>query len=357
MDAAGKHTVAIVERLPGHTEVMGGFASLALELGYDTHLFFENGDPFHTVDYLRTRMPIQADHIHDWTDISDLSSDFDVILLNTSCVWLDWGTVLQHWNANKRLIVVHHHPEDIELNPYGASVYLTPAAGQERWIFPLYSRPPGQVGSEPESASLPLRDATELPTLITVGTLEGKDTASVFGYMKAGGRLVHYDRHRCHFLANQTLYAQHVGLNGLQLMTSLSQQNKPIFLWFPIAPESDYMVCRFTGALIIGVDLNCVMVMPERLRKLYGFPEDAVITYDTSVTEPECLENLRASPVKQQERRRQLWIWAAEQWNKNLAVFTKAVAALGEIGGSGTRSGPAETRTLGWKRIPRQPGG
>jgi len=217
---------------------------------------------------------------------------------------------------------VHHHPEDIDLNPHGVSVYLTPAAGKESWIFPLYSKPTEPVGSGLENDPLSLHDARELPTLISIGTFQGKDIAGALGYMKAGGKLVHYDRHRCgYFLADEGLYTQHVGLDGMQLMTSLDQQKKPIFLWLPIASPSDYMACRFTGALIFGVDLNCIMVMPERLRKLYGFPEDAVITYDTSVTEAECLENLCASPVQQQERRRQLWIWAVERWNTNLSVF------------------------------------
>jgi hypothetical protein len=320
-------TLAIVERLPGHTEVMGGFASLALALGYDTHLLFENSDRFHMVEYFRTRLPIGADKIHDWSHITDPGSHFDVILLNTSYVWLDYGPLLQQWNADNRLVVVHHHPEDIELNPHGESVYLTSAAGKEKWIFPLYSKPPGAVGLE--NHSLHLGEATELPTLITIGSLEGKDIASILGYMKAGGKLVHYDRHRCDFfLANAGLYKQHIGLDGMQLMTSLAQQRQPIFLWFPIVPESDYMVCRFTGALIIGVEMNCIMVMPERLRKLYGFPEDAVITYDASVTEAKCLENLRASPVQGHERRRQLAMWAVGQWNKNLAVFQAVLGRL-----------------------------
>jgi hypothetical protein len=46
------HTLAIVERLPGHTEVMGGFAALAIELGYDVHLLFNRNDPFQRVGYL-----------------------------------------------------------------------------------------------------------------------------------------------------------------------------------------------------------------------------------------------------------------------------------------------------------------
>jgi len=322
--------LAVVERLPGHTEVMGGFASLALELGYDTHLFFDSDDRFHMIEYFQTRLPIGADNIHDWSHITDAGAHFDVILLNTSYVWLDYGPLLQQWNANQRLAVVHHHPEDIELNPYGESVYLTPAAGKERWIFPLYSKPPGPVGLRPEDASAPLRGATELPTLICIGTLEGKDIDSIAGYMKAGGKLVHYDRYRCGtFSASAGLYRQHVGLNGKQFMASLAQQKPPILLWLPIVPQSDYMVCRFTGALTLGVEMNCIMVMPERLRKLYGFPEDAVITYDTFVTEAECLEKLREAPVKQHERRGQLGRWAVERWNKNLAVFQALLGGRG----------------------------
>jgi len=323
--------LAIVERLPGHTEVMGGFAALAIELGYDTHLLFNRKDQFHVVEYLRTRLPVASENIHDWSYINDPSSNFDVILLNTSCVWLDYGRPLQQWNASKRLIVVHHHPDDIELNPHGAPVYLTPVAGKEKWFFPLYSRPssPGESGGEGNSW-LPVRGGAELPTLVTIGALDLKDIAGVFAYMKAGGKVVHYDRHKCHhFEEHNGSYMQHVGLNGTEFMTSLAQQAQPMFLWFPILPESNYMVCRFSGALILGVEMNCIMVMPERLRRLYEFPQDAVITYDSSVIEAECMERLRASAVKQEERRRQLRMWAVERWQKNMAVFQ---SLLGEGG-------------------------
>ena len=316
--------LAIVERLPGHTEVMGGFAALALELAYEPHLLFNHTDQFHVAEYLRTRIPVAADHIHDWSYINDHGADYDVILLNTSCVWLDYGRQLQHWKAHNRLIVVHHDLDDIILNPHGASLYLTPAAGEDKWIFPLYSDPStvelNAVELDNENA-LSTREATELPTLISIGSFDRKDKASAIAYMKAGGKLVHYDRHPCHHFAGHEAYTQHKGLDGPQLMSSLAEQTQPIFLWFPIVPESEYFIFRFTGALIIGVEMNCIMVMPERLRSLYGFPPDAVITYDTSVTEAPCLEKLHDSPAQQQQRRKKLRQWAIERWKKNLAIF------------------------------------
>lgn len=316
--------LAIVERLPGHTEVMGGFAALALELGYEPHLLFNHTDEFHLVEYLRTRIPVAADHIHDWSYINDHSADFEVILLNTSYVWLDYGRQLQQWDSHNRLIVVHHDPEDVVLNRHGASVYLTPAAGEEKWIFPLYSNPSASAGFDTENPFT--CDATELPTLISIGSFDRKDKASAIAYMKAGGKLVHYDRHPCGHFAGHDAYRQHRGLDGPQFMTSLAQQTQPIFLWFPIVAESEYLVYRFTGALILGAEMNCIMVMPERLRNLYGFPPDAVITYDTSITEAPCLEKLRASPAQQQQRRHQLWLWTVERWKKNLAVFQTLLA-------------------------------
>lgn len=311
--------LAIVERLPGHTEVMGGFAALALELGYDTQLLFNPKDQFHVVEYLQARLSIASDHVHDWSYINDAESHFDVIVLNTSCVWLDYGRALQQWNASKRLITVHHLPEDIELNPFGASVYLTPAIDKGKWIFPLYGKP------REVDAPAPLErrgDSGQLPTLVTIGALDLKDIAGVGAYMKAGGKVVHYDRHKCHFFPEADgLYTQHVGLAGTEFMASLAAEKQPMFLWFPMLPGSHYMMYRFTGALIIGVDMNCIMVMPERLRRLYEFPEAAVITYETSITQAECLEKLRASPARQLERRKRLWTWAVERWSENLAVF------------------------------------
>jgi len=317
-------TIAIVERLPGHTEVMGGFAALALALGYEPHLLFNHTDQFHLVEYLRTRIPVAAEHIHDWSYINDHSANFEVILLNTSYVWLDYGRQLQQWDAPNRLIVVHHDPEDIVLNRHGATVYLTPAAGAEKWIFPLYSNP--AATARPETETLSTGDATELPTLISIGSFDRKDKASAIAYMQAGGKLLHYDRHPCGHFADHDAYSQHRGLDGLQFMASLAQQPQPIFLWFPIVAESEYFVFRFTGALILGAEMNCIMVMPERLRNLYGFPPDAVITYDTAITEAHCLEKLRASPAQQQRRRKQLWLWTVERWKKNLAVFQTLLA-------------------------------
>jgi len=310
-------TLAIVERLPGHTEVMGGFAALALELGLDVHLLFNHGDKFHMVEYLGTRLAIGADRIHEWSYIND--HDFDVILLNTSCVWLDYGFQLRQWNSNRRLIVVHHLPQDIKLNPHGASLYLTPAVDKEKWIFPLYGKP---TAAEFVLQKVPGRnDGPELPTLITIGALDLKDIGDVSAYLKAGGRVVHYDRHRCSFFLDQNLYTQHVGLSGTEFMSSLAEQNQPILLWFPIVPESLYMIYRFTGALIMGVDLKCIMVMPERFRQLYGFPKEAVISYDSSVMEAECVRKLRESPREQLERWKRLGMWATERWDKNMEIF------------------------------------
>jgi len=314
-------TLAIVERLPGHTEVMGGFAALALELGYDVHLLFNGEDQFHMVDYLSTRLGIGADHIHEWSYINEHGAQFEAILLNTSCVWLDYGFRLQRWSATKRLIVVHHLPEDIELNPYGTSLYLTPAVDQEKWVFPLY----GKAGlPENVNENLP---AAELPALVTIGALDLKDIAGVSAYMKAGGKVVHYDRHKCHFFPEESRYRQYVGLSGVEFMRSLTGMTQPVFLWFPILPESHYMVYRFSGALIMGVDMKCIMVMPERFRRLYGFPEEAVISYGSSVVEAECLGKLRESTAKQLERRKRLAMWARERWQKNLEIFGRSMSA------------------------------
>ena len=324
-------SIAIVERLPGHTEDMGAFAALALRLGHDPHLLYETGDPFHMVDYFRTRLPIKDTKIGDWSQINDSGSHFDVILLNTSFTWLDYRLGLEEWNSRKRLIVVHHHPEDAELNPYGAPVYLTPVAGEEKWIFPLYSNPTVPEGLVLDDTSPPPHDPAELPPLVTLGQFEGKDIAGARAYLNGGGRLVHYDRYRCRFFsADDKLYTQHIGLDGMQLMTSLAELKKPLFIWLPVVFPSEYLICRFTAALIVGVEMNGIMVMPEPLRKFYGFPEDAVIAYQTSVTEPACLVKLRESPSRQLQRQRELRKWAVKRWHKNLAVFE------GLLGGPGT---------------------
>jgi hypothetical protein len=323
-------SLALVERLPGHTEDMGAFVSLGLELGYDTHLFYENADRFHMIEYFQQRFGIPADRIHDWKTITDCCSDFDLILLNTSFVWLDYMPWLRQLNDASRLIVVHHHPEDVELNPYGESLYLTPAGGNDRWVFPLYAKSESLREFAPQAAPATPHQVPQSLTLTCIGSFEGKDVAGAKEFLRAGGRLVHYDRHPCrYFTGYEGLYLQHIGLSGAQLMVSLDQQKRPIFLWLPIVSPSDYLVCRFTAALLTGVDLNCVMVMPELLREMYGFPKDAVVTYDNQVTESGCIESLRESPAAQDERRRRLCAWAAGRWKANLKVFREVLERAG----------------------------
>lgn len=304
------------------------FISLGRELGYSTHLFYERSDRFHMIEYFQKRFDIHTNHIHDWNQITECSADFDFILLNTSFVWLDYMPWLNELSDDKRLIVVHHHPEDVEISPHGESLYLTPAGGMDRWIFPLYSESASLGEFVPENASTP---AHKVPQCLTcMGSFDGKDVAGAIEYLKTGGKLIHYDRHPCRYFAGyEGSYTQHIGLSGTQMMASLDQQQKPIFLWLPVVAPSDYVVCRFTAALITGVDLNCVMVMPERLRIMYGFPKEAVITYDTRVTESACLESLRASPPAQDDRRRHLSAWARLRWNANLKVFREVLSRLG----------------------------
>ena len=321
-----KTTLAIVERLPGHTEVMGGFAALARELGWDVHLLFNRSDSFHFVDYLVERLGIDGDYVHDWSYINDHDAEFDAILLNTSCVWLEYGIRLQHWATSKRLIVVHHLPEDIQLNPHGVSLYLTPAVDPRKWIFPLYRKPlPQNLSENPqfwqERPEVRYPHDHDLPVLVTIGALDLKDIGGVSAYLNAGGKVVHYDRYKCHLFPDHGNYSQHVGLSGGEFMRSMAALSPPVFLWFPIVPESHYMVYRFTGALIMGVDLNCVMVMPEQFRRLYGFPEDAVIAYESSVMEDECVRKLCESDQEQLQRQNLLAAWGVERWEKNLEVF------------------------------------
>lgn len=317
--------LAIVERLPGHTEVMGGFAALALELGWDVHLMFNPTDAFHVVDYLAAQLGIGAGNIHEWSYINGHAPEFDVILLNTAVVWLDYGYQLQQWELKNRLVVVHHLPDDYELNARGHRLYLTPAVDREKWIFPLYGKPAEPAELAPDDSSV--GHDSGLPTLLTIGALDLKDIAGVSAYMKGGGKVVHYDRHTCRFFPGEANYSQHVGLAGVEFMRSLSARRRPVFLWFPIPPESHYMLFRFTGALIMGVDMGCIMVMPEPFRKLYGFPDDAVISYQSSVMEDECLGKLRECHAKQLERQKRLAAWARERWDKNLEIFRRLLGS------------------------------
>ena len=304
---------------------MGGFASLALELGFEPHLLFNPKDPYHVVDYLKERLSIPSEQVHDWSYVTEVDSSFEYVVLNTSVVWLEQGFRLQQWNATKRLVVVHHLPDDVELNAYGKSLYLTPAVDRQKWIFPLYRGSPESRKKEGTEGESRHADEAGLPTLVTIGSLDLKNISDVSIYLKAGGTVLHYDRHPCRFFPGQPGYRQHIGLNGSDFMASLAEQDQPMFLWFPIAPESHYLLFRFCGALIIGVDMNCVMVMPEGLRQLYGFPPEGVITYQSSVTEAACVEKLQESSPNQQARLQRMREWAAERWQQNLTVFRTAL--------------------------------
>jgi hypothetical protein len=328
-------TIAIVERLDGHTETMGGFAALALALGYEVHLLYNRQDEFHMVDYFRQRIPAVACRVHDWSIITESSVSFDIILLNTSDIWLDYATLLTKWNIEQRLIVVHHRPDYVALMPdVHAHVSLTPAAGQGRWIFPLYSNLAYSSRTGvllPTRAAAPFRscDGGELPTLVNIGTLRTKDKSAIADYLALGGRVVHYGRTAYHhFSRYEGRFIQNVGLSSVALIESICRREAPVFLWCPVPPDSDYTVFRFTGALALGVELGCVMLMPEKLRILYEFPKQAVITYETSILEQPCLRELCAPPGEHLKRREALSAWAAERWNLNLEVFDSTIQQL-----------------------------
>jgi len=317
--------LAIVERLPGHTEIMGTFASAALEFGYEPHLLFNQKDEFHMIDYLQKRLSIPAEQVHDWSYVNDPNANFDTIVLNTSVVWLDYGWQLRQWNSTKRLLVLHHHPDDIEMNPFGAPLYLTPTGGDDKWIFPVFSETSdANNDSGVPHVSPQLRDVgpPPLPTLTIVGSMQSKDLSAVADYLKIGGKIIHYDRHRCDvFNDYASLYTHIRGLGGTQLVAALCQQTQPLLLWMAVIPASNYTTNRFTGALNFGVDLNCVMIMPERLRALYEFPGSSVITYQAAITEPDCLAKLQAPSAELSEQRKQIQEWAKQRWQKNLAIL------------------------------------
>jgi hypothetical protein len=270
--------LAIVEKLTGHTELMGGFVSLGFELGYETHLFYNTDDRFQMAEYFRNSMPHAVRSIRAWGDILNDWPQFDAIILTTSDVWRDFVPLLARWASERRLIVVHHRPDYIALMPEVTGyIALTPVFGHDRWIFPLYSKTLSLSSFANGRTRAGLAD---LPTMVTIGSLRTKDNSAVGQYLRVGGHVIHYGRDgHNQYEAYGNRFQQHTALSGIALIDSLNALPDPVFLWCPVAVESEFTALIFTSSLIVGFHLNCTMVMPEKLRLLYGFPSNGVITY------------------------------------------------------------------------------
>jgi hypothetical protein len=313
--------VAILSRQTLHTEVMGLFIPLLHEFGHTISLFYNTMDPWHMIDYYRTRYP----YIEETCDCSvafQRLNEYDRIILITSDEWnfRRYKRYIQEFNNQGKLIVTHHDLCYLPRYPhFRRYVGLMPCYGLDHMMFPLYEKP--ALGEIYVSNNLECN-----PTLVCVGSLDSKDQVDVGKYIHAGGNVANYVRYPATSLLetySSESFECVANLSGSDLMKALVSRIGcgRGHMWFPIKQDSVYATIKFSGSLTLGVDIGSVLVMPDVLRVSIGLPSDAVITYTESVTEPVTMAALRESMRDPRPWLYALHAWKCEQWSNNMRLM------------------------------------
>lgn len=315
--------VAILSRQTLHTEVMGLFIPLLHEYGHTISLFYNTMDPWHMVNYYRTRYPY-IEETENCMVAFQRPHVYDRIILITSDEWnfRRYKRYIHEWNTQGKLIVIHHDVCYLTQYPhFRRYVGLMPCYGLDHTMFPLYEKP--SLGDISVSNNL---DCTSLPTLVCVGSLDSKDQGDIGKYIHAGGNVVNYVRYPAISLV-ETYGSERfecvTNLSGSDLMTALVSRIGcgRGHMWFPIKQDSNYATTKFSGSLTLGVDVGAVLIMPDVLRVSIGMPSDAVITYNESVTEPVTLTALCESVHDPRPWLYALHAWKCEQWSTNMRLM------------------------------------
>lgn len=316
-------SVAIVECLTLHTEVMGGAIALFHEYGYDITLYFNYSHPWHMIDVYKEYYPwIKA--IHSWHELftTHASSTFDLIMLNTSDEWARTGrryrNQIEEWNRAGKLCVVHHDILYLSRYPqYKRFIGLSPAYGSDKWFLPLYRQP-----AYPDIVQTRNQLEYALPSLVCVGSLNSKDREDVSRYITAGGSISNYVRYKDEEFIEKygSSFQCYENMNGVDLMKALTTTigNGRGFMWFPILRDTNYATSKYTGSITLGVDVNAILIMPRVLRDMYNMCPESVITYETTITEPTTLSEIQNAVTNPTPYLKALYEWKQKQWNVNM---------------------------------------
>ncbi len=313
--------IAILSRQTLHTEVMGLFIPILKELGHTVSLFYNTMDPWHMIDYYKTRYSY-IEETGDWRIVFRQPHDtYDRIVLITSDEWnlARIRRTINVWNDAGKLIVVHHDVCYLEQYPqFRRYVGLMPCYGPEHTVFPLYEKPVLRDSCVSNNSSL--------PPLVCVGSLDSKDQDDVGKYINVGGKVTNYVRYPATVLVERhgsDKFGCISNLSGSDLMAALTWSigcGKG-HMWFPIKQDTSYATVKFSGSFTLGMDVGAVFVMPEILRQSLGLPYNAAITYNQSVTEPATLEALRESARDPRPWLSALYAWKCQQWDNNMRII------------------------------------
>jgi hypothetical protein len=322
-------SVAIIECLTIHTEVMGGAAALFHEKGYDVYMFFNYSDPWHMIDVYKEYYP-WLKGVHSWHELFTMLDTFDIVMLNTSDEWVRvsrrYRKQIEELNNAEKLGVIHHETLYLSTYPqYKRYIGLTPAYGSNKWFLPMYIKP---VLPSMDTVST-LTTSSTLPSLVCVGSLNSKDCEDIGRYIKVGGHVVNYVRYAATELmelygSNFTCYDN---MNGQDLMKSLTTTigDGRGFMWFPIVQTTTYATSKFTGSITLGVHVNAILVMPRVLRDMYNMDPEAVITYDTTITESDTLSELQNAMCNPEPYINAMYKWKQKQWNINMQNWDQCI--------------------------------
>jgi hypothetical protein len=207
----------------------------------------------------------------------------DVVILVTADEWTtepyDNVMAINHCLTYR----YRHHPRVLTLVPSKQS------------FFPLLKLPQWSHGSH----------------IGIVGSIDGefprnKNLDDVYKFLDTGSTVVHFTHKES--VTHPNIIGRY-GLSDRELIQALLDIR---FLWLPIPHMSGYMSYIFTGPLAFGVSMNIPMIMPDKLRIMYGFPVGSVLTYEDSILEVDFDKKISLELMN---------VWKDERANKNAKIF------------------------------------
>lgn len=229
--------IGLLQKWPCHTDVLAAMYETVVMSGNECVIY---ATPRNLIPFIGYQPELIS--------LDDLTkTTCDVLILITADEWSD-VSILKGFED--RLMSVQH-ALGYRYKLSDRSVTLVPRPNYHQWIFPIMNLGAWQGGTN----------------IGVVGNINGEfpRNKDLDDLKRFEGRYVHL-----------------TGLSDSELIESVRHL---AFLWIPIPPMSGYMSFIFSGPIGLGVSIGVPMIMPERLRAFYGFPSEAILTYESSILE------------------------------------------------------------------------
>lgn len=293
--------IGLIQRFPIHSEVFGPLMHLCKILGHTITLYHEP-DVLSMVPLFKKWLNMEVVESRSANRIHVDAPFLDKIVLITSDEWKPSHSMGFPDAFADKLIKVHH--DSLFYRTGEICFMLTPFAGVDRWIFPLY---PLHVES-PQTVDV---DGIAIIGSINNSYNKTRDMGDICKYLETGNILHVFARGPEHAPVQFSNLRGRWGLTSNKMIEELAAIK---YVWFPINKESLYANRIFTGGLSLAVNMRKIMIMPRFYAEAYGLTSCAV-TYDQSILEVDF------AAIPQNLIKASMDLWITEREKQNIKVF------------------------------------